>query len=265
MEPLAGNRGVFFHGTSKRNARKILMGGYRDWSWTAETPLLKYKAKKGIDRWMHGGSYGRSTYVSCDWRSALHFGPVLFRVELQAGTRILRLDLLPDGKVLDSLKREFGSEILTKPPWKVMPTNKRLTLNEAVQLARHHVARWEGASWTAPRAEQHEKLMFDLRSILVRYGIHGWGEPSDLGGIVIFASDRLKVREVVLSLPTEEMWSRVRAANDPPPEGMSSLETVAGICRSAQNRGASTTLKWVKEANRDLYRKHPSLNPAGIL
>ena len=167
--------GSFFHGTSKRNARKILKEGLRDWSWTAETPLLKYKAKTGLDRWMHDGSYGRGTYVTCNWRSALYFGPVLFRVELQAGTRILRLDLPPNGKVLDSLTREFGREILSKSPWKVMPRNKRLTLDQAIQLARHHVTRWEGASWCDPRGQKHEALMLDLRKILVRYGIQGWG------------------------------------------------------------------------------------------
>jgi len=35
---------AFFHGTSKRNARRILKGGFCDWPWTAETPLKKHKA-----------------------------------------------------------------------------------------------------------------------------------------------------------------------------------------------------------------------------
>lgn len=66
---------IFYHGTSKRAARKILARGLRDYSWTAETPLLKYKAKQGITRWMHDGSYGRGTYITCNWRTALYFGP----------------------------------------------------------------------------------------------------------------------------------------------------------------------------------------------
>ena len=247
---------VFFHGTSKRNARKILRDGFRDWSWTAETPLQKHKAKRGIDRWMHGGFYGRGTYVTCNWRSALYFGPVLFRVELQAGTRILRLDLPPDGKVLDSLKRKFGREILSKSPWKVMPRNKRLTLNEAIQLARHHSSTMEEAPWGSPRSERHEKLMFDLRNILVRYGIQGWGEPADLGGMVIFATDRLKVREVVLSLPTEDLWRSFKAP-DPQAACFSSLEAMTQTCRSAGNRGAVNSLRWVKKANEELHGKFP--------
>jgi hypothetical protein len=246
----------FFHGTSKRNARRILREGFRDWSWTAETPLLKYKTKRGIDRWMHGGSYGRGTYVTTNWRSALHFGPVLFRVELQSATRILRFDIPPDGKVLDSLKREFGREILTKSPWKVMPRNKRLSLEEAIQLARHHVACWESAPLFAPRADPHEKLMLDLRNILVRYGIQGWGEPSGLAGIVIFATDRLTVREVVFSLPTEELWCGCR--NPGLQSGCyDSLDAMARHCRSANNRGAANSLRWVEKSNEALRGRCP--------
>jgi hypothetical protein len=246
---ITGN--VFFHGTSKRNARKILREGFRDWSWTTETPLLKYKAKQGIARWMHSGYYGRGTYVTCNWLSALFFGPVLLRVELQPGTRILCLDLPPDGKVLDSLKRKFGREILTTSPWKVVPRNKRLTLDEAIQLVRHHSSIREGGSWASPRGEKHEKLMFDLRNILVRYGIQGWGDPTDLGGIVVFATDRLKVREVVLSLPTEDLW---RSCNTPDLKAacFASPEAMAQTCRSSRNRGAANTLKWVAKSNEEL-------------
>lgn len=242
---------VFFHGTSKRNARKILKEGFRDWSWTAKPPMLKHLAKRGIDRLMHGGSYGGGTYVTCNWRSALFFGPVLFRVELQPGTRIVRIDLPPEDKVLNSLKREFGKEILTKSPWKVMPTNKRLTLDEAIQLARHHLNRFERGDWNDPCAQQHEKLMFDMRNILVRYGIQGWGEPSDIGGIVIFATDRLKVRKVVLSLPTQDL---LRSFNNTETAAVryASLELMARSCLTARNRGAANTLKWVEEANQEL-------------
>lgn len=248
-----------FHGTSRRNARRILKEGFRDWSWTAETPLLKYKAERGIERWFHGGFYGRGTYVTGNWRSALHFGPVLFRVELQPGTRIVRLDEPPDGRVLDSLRREFGREILTKSPWKVMPANKRLTLDEAVQLARHHSARREGALWGGPREERHEKLMFDLRNILVRYGIQAWGEPEDLGGIVVFASDRIRVREVVLSLPTADLWD---GFGDPSRRTgpYASLEAMLETCRSATNRGATSSRKWVEQANLEL-RRDPQPGP----
>lgn len=95
---------VFYHGTSKRNARRILREGLRDWSWTESTPNFKYKAGEGVTRWLHDGMYGRGTYVSCNWRVALYFGPVMFRVELQPGTRLLRLDVPPKRKTLDTLQ-----------------------------------------------------------------------------------------------------------------------------------------------------------------
>jgi len=239
---------VFYHGTSKRSARRILTEGLRDYSWVEETPLLKYKAESGLVRLMHGGSYGRDTYISCNWRAAVFFGPVLFRLELRAATRIVALDIPPDAKVLDSLKREFGNQILTASPWKVMPKNKRLTLNEAIQLARYHCAIFE-TNWSrSGKPNPHERLMFDLRNILVRYGIHGWGEASDIGGIVIFATDRLKVAEVIFSLPTEALCCEAR---DPSRcfRRFDSLAALVTATRAARNRGAANTLAWVDASN----------------
>ncbi len=56
-ENIAGK--AFFHGTSKRNARRILKGGFRDWSWTEETPFMKRKAVRGIVRRIFFMRYGR--------------------------------------------------------------------------------------------------------------------------------------------------------------------------------------------------------------
>jgi hypothetical protein len=245
---------IFYHGTSKRAARKILAHGLRDYSWTAETPLLKYKAKQGITRWMHDGSYGRGTYITCNWRTALYFGPVLFRIELQPATRIVHLNVPPDPKVLDTLKREFGHEILKTTPRKVMPINKRLTLEQTIQLARHHCAKYESCGWGSVKSERHERLMFDLRNILVRYGIHGWGEATDLGGIVIFATDRLKVSEIMLSLPTRKLRDE---AFDPSRcyRNFDSLDALIATTRAARNPGAVHTLAWVAASNATLRKK----------
>lgn len=239
---------VFYHGTSKCNARKILREGLKDWSCTESTPLLKYKAEQGITRWLHDGWYGRGTYVSCNWRAALYFGPVLFRVTIRPGTRLLRLDLLPDRKVLDTLKREFGKEILVKNPLKVMPRNKHLTLNEAVQLARYHVAIMEKPGGSDRDRINHQKRMRELRSILVRYGIHGWGEATDLGGIVIFATDRLTISEVVVSVPTDEIQAGFRniSKKDGP---HASLDAIIHTMNRATNPGAENTRHWFAEAN----------------
>lgn len=242
-------RRIFYHGTSKRNARRILAHGLRDYSWTDETLLLKHKAGQGIARWMHGGSYGRGTYITCNWRTALYFGPVLFRVEVQPGTRLVQLDAPTDPGVLDTLKQKFGHEILKTTPRKVLPRNKRLTLDEAIQLARHHCAMHQSVGgWGSPRQARHEGLMFDLRNILVRYGIDGWGEATDLGGIVVFATDRLKVSEMVLSLPTRELWDEARQYPQSF-KGHATLDSLVSMIRTARNPGAANTHAWVEGSN----------------
>lgn len=240
---------VFFHGTSKRSARKILKEEFRDWSWMAETPLLKYKGERGLVRWMHGGFYVRGTYLTCDWRSALYFGLVLFRVEMETCTRIVHLDMPPEPKILYGLKREFGHEFLKVSPWKVLPRNKRLKLEEAIQLARHHASKNDGFNWTrSSKVNVHEALMLDLRNILVRYGIHGWGEITDLNEIVIFATDRLKAREVVLSMPTQKLRYEARCQKAPYTD-FQSIDALVSATRSARNRGAANTLRGVNAAN----------------
>lgn len=242
---------VFYHGTSKHSARSILRHGFRDWSWTANSHKHRYLAKQGIDRVMHGGAHGNGTYVTCNWKTGLHFGPVLFRVELQPGTRLLRLDVPPNPKILDRLKREFGHEIVTRNPLKVIPRNKRLTLDEAIQLARHHLhLSWNiRSNWDAWYL--HNERMLEIRPILTRYGIHGWGESNDLSGIVIFDTARIKPREVLVSLPTRKLAEACN--NNERTDGPhASLDLMIQTMHRATNPGAANTRKWFNEANRIL-------------
>lgn len=232
--------GLWFHGTTRRNARRILNEGLLDWSPTETTPMLKHLAKRGVHRYLHGGTYGRGTYVTRNWRTAMHFGPVLFGIEVLQGTRIVRIDRGPDPKVIDSLTREFGREILSKAPWKVIPRNKRLTLRETIELSRFHAADFQNSRWW--------ERMSEMRNLLVRHGIHGWGDPEDLAGIVIFATDRLRVREVILSTPTEKLHGKFReTCSDSLPDV--SLEMAIRACQNSNNRTAQQTLQWVADAN----------------
>lgn len=133
-------------------------------------------------------------------------------------------------------------------------TNKRLILEQTIQLARHHCAKYESGGWGSVKSERHERLMFDLRNLLVRYGIHGWGEPTDLGGIVIFATDRLKVSEITLSLPTRKLRDE---AFDPSTcySRFDSLDALVAATRTARNPGASNTLAWLNASNATLREK----------
>ena len=50
----------------------------------------------------------------------------------------------------------------------------------------------------------HSRRLDDFRSVLIRYGFDGYGHPEDDNGIVIFAADRLALKEVVAEVPSAE-------------------------------------------------------------
>ena len=158
------------------------------------------------------GILGSGVYITCKWRTALWFGPVLLKASIKPGTRILDVSEPPDPHVLSYLRREFGRDILRQPPWKVLPQNKKLTLGEVVTLVRYHYGR--SYAWTTPtgprgsRSEpKHAKLLESLRSILIRYGYDGYGDPQNDIGIVILSPDRLIVEEVAATM-SEGDWSK---------------------------------------------------------
>lgn len=242
---------TFYHGTSKFSARSILRQGFRDWSWTENNYRFRYRKKEGADRHKHGGALGYGTYITANWKTGLHFGPVLFRVELQPGTRLLRLDVAPDPRIIDRLKREFGHEILTKNPLKVIPRNKHLTLGEAIELTRHHFDKRYNSGANGDLWWFHHDRLFELRPILMRHGIHGWGESNDLNGIAIFQSDRIKPREVMVCLPTRNLsdaCNNYERCDGP----HASLDAMIQTMHRATNPGAANTRRWFHEANRGL-------------
>jgi len=53
------------------------------------------------------------------------------------------------------------------------------------------------------RSQLHESLLKDFRKMLIRHGYHGYGNPGDDNGIVIFADDRLIPVEVVAEIPDD--------------------------------------------------------------
>jgi hypothetical protein len=142
---------------------------------------------------------------------ALAYGSALLRVRLQEGTRLVRIDLPHDPVVMKKLQRKFGKEVLSSSPWKVVPERKKLELGELVNLARFHfryswahIPRGSAGPSSWPKdCRKHLHLLGDVRRMLIRYGIHGFGEPDDYLGFVIFSSDRVRVEEVVAIIPWE--------------------------------------------------------------
>lgn len=191
--------GVFFHGTSLTAAEQIAQRGFRVWRNEAV----------GNEQWLFssGGNLGIGIYLSCNWHTAFLFGSTLLRVSLSPGTRVLDATVTPDLGVLEYLRREFGHAIVSESPFKALPKNKQLKLNELVALFRYHYVRtWEKQyrdDWCEwPRARRrHLRLLLKFRSMLIRHGFHGYGDPSDENGVVVFADDRLVLAEVIADLP----------------------------------------------------------------
>ena len=182
----------FYHGTSWAAAAAIRDQGFRVWFRDDD-----------VGRYASGGNLGTGIYITQSPKVAAWFGPALLRVELRRGTRLLNAAVPPRLRDLDSLRREFGREILQRPPWKVVPRNKRLKRAEVIALLRYHYGNaWEreyaedrdGIPRWPRRRELHARLSRDFRSMLMRHGYHGFGNPEDDNGIVVFAEDRLIVR-----------------------------------------------------------------------
>jgi hypothetical protein len=143
---------------------------------------------------------------------ALLYGPALLRVTMAPGTRILDTAKPPEGHVIRRLKKEFGRDVLTDDPRKVLPTNKRLTLRELIALFRFHYQpvfrgyREDGTKRRKPGTDERWNCLKTFRSLLIRYGFHGYGNPEDGIGIVVFAPDRLIAKEVAVVMP-QHQWN----------------------------------------------------------
>lgn len=48
-------------------------------------------------------------------------------------------------------------------------------------------------------------LLGRLRSLLIRYGFHAYGNPADHNGLVVFAGDRVRLVEVVAEVVPESL------------------------------------------------------------
>jgi hypothetical protein len=197
---------VFYHGTRLEDVEAIARQGFREWFQDEE-----------FGRCARGGVLGRGIYVTCNWRTALWYGGALLCVGVRRGTRFLDVSVSPDPKCIEYLQRKYGREIFKRPPWTVLPRNKKLTLAELIVLVRYHYAwTWmkdfgkDRRGWSKwPRKRwRHGDLLPGLRSLLVRYGFHGFGNPEDEMGIVVFVGDRLVLSELVADVPRPEcrLW-----------------------------------------------------------
>lgn len=186
---------IYFHGTiSLRSALAILKEGFKcyffeDGSYEGYSTIL-----------------GVGSYLSCNWRVTVIFGTYIFQTTLEGATKILDISKPYDPKIIRSLKKEFGHDITDSGNVeKVLPRNKHLKLDELTALTRYHYYRvWEHRPlkefWTK-KQERHLSALDSCISILKRIGYHGFGDPSDENGIVIFTPERIIVQKLIAHVP----------------------------------------------------------------
>ena len=235
---------VFYHGTDFNRAEKIIAEGFR---------VPRYEkldlGNGPVLRAVGGGSFGTGLYITCNWKIALMHGSILLRVSLAPGARILNVDVPPDQKILDRLRRKFGHHILDDDPRTVLPNNKQLLLPELVALARHH---YREVCKNNRRARRHMDVFHSGMLVLARrYQFAGVGNPADLPGIVVFMSERVVLEEVVLEwggnqnyLP--DHWGTMtldQLKKQLPPFGTAQAARLAEQLALAQSGGLERRLK----------------------
>ncbi len=110
----------------------------------------------------------------------------ILELALTPGTRVLRLEDSPDRHQLDSLRKEFGHEILTNQFAHAIPSNKHLRPKELVAIISHlnHLA------------ELNDQAKRDIRKWVSRLGYNGYGHTMDDLGIVIYDPSRLRLLKI---------------------------------------------------------------------
>jgi len=171
--------GALLHGTTALNAARIVVEGFR---------ILKDP---------NTGALGRGIYLTRSLAWACEFmrdfggigRGVVFQVELAPGTRILRLHGKYDPRTIDSLRREFGAELLQIDFHKALPKNKHLRSRELIELLNFLVSDSDQIAIT-PRS--HWAGESGVRHVLRKSGYMGYGCDRSDAGVVIFDPGRLK-------------------------------------------------------------------------
>lgn len=174
----------YFHGTWTGHAYSIMSRGF----------------ELGHD-WGHGSNRGRGVYIAQKLESAANWtwgDGIIIRCRLQPGTRILWMDGSYDQRVINYLRREFGSELLELGPQfhKAMPRNKQLTRQELIHLANYilmHPRRMRGWGKFKGKKARYFGAWFDLSRLheqLKRHGFDALGDRSfqywDSDEVVVF-------------------------------------------------------------------------------
>ena len=111
---------LLYHGTHSEFAYTLMVEGFR----------LKHVAG--------GRNFGHGVYLTHSLSYAQFFGDIVMRCELAPGIRFHRY-ADPDQRMIDRLRREFGSGITRPDFWKHVPAKKHLTKREFLELWNYFV------------------------------------------------------------------------------------------------------------------------------
>jgi len=154
-----------------------------------------------------GNLLGRGVYIARELASAaLWERGLVIVVRLQPGTRILWIEDDYDQRVIDSLRREFGQELLDLGPHfeRAIPHNKQLTRRELVGLCDYVLTKARRGRWQAAlRANKGKRVRYNetwqrlsrLHRQIKRFGYQALGDRSDMDWdsdeIVVFNPTRV--------------------------------------------------------------------------
>ncbi|MDX1945775.1 MAG: hypothetical protein SFU86_10295 [Pirellulaceae bacterium] len=217
----------FFHGTTALAASCIAVDGFR---------LLD----EGLRHWGEGG-LGSGIYLTRAPTTAGFFSGdpgFALRVRLAAGTRMLRLTGEFDQRVIDSLRREFGAEILAADFDKAIPRNKRLRPGELIHLFNY--------LWSKDLVRVFSDEHRAMRRYLAASQYHGLGESATDTGIVIFNPSRLVLDSIWV-------WSQGKLS---PPDFRrliaKAVDTVSSLTRTATKPFVNATNDYERLHNEEV-------------
>lgn len=179
---------VYFHSTWEGHAYPIMSRGFE------------------LGNWGHGNVRGRGVYVAQKLESAANWtwhDGIVIRCYLQPGTRILWMDGNYDQRIINSLRREFGNELLELGPQfhRAIPHNKQLTRQELYHLTSYvlmHPRRMRG--WGAFKGKNARyfgtwQRLSRLHEQIKRHGYDALGDRSfefwDSDEVVVFNPARV--------------------------------------------------------------------------
>ena len=150
-----------------------------------------------------GNLRGRGVYIAQKVGSAALWTcseSIIIRCRLQPGTRILWMDGEYDQRVINSLRREFGEELLELSPHfhKAIPHNKQLTRQELFNLTNYILMRPGRRRWPKSKKADYRdtwQRLSRLHEQLKRHGYDALGERSfadwDSDEVIVFNPARV--------------------------------------------------------------------------